>query len=413
MRAQWDFENDAQDGSGNGNHGTLQGAAGFTPDEFGQALDLRDPTAAVTISTVENFKNLQRFTLEARVKPTATTAIQRPRTIMALVDPNRDFNFHLNAHGNLGVHFAHNAKYYGCTSDQIVPFDAWTHVGAAWDGEHWTLYIDGKEAKVCSAHGAKPMFTGQFLTIGGLQTRWGRYEPFTGYVDEVRVYSGVRKSHPRLFRRVAQWRFDGNFLDSSGHGNDIPNRAHWLDGAERNVSFVPGKFGQAIDLNSGRLHAVANNRIPPLQSFTVSAWIRPTAGGSRWQTIIAKVSRDEERVQDFVVQLDGLGPWRNLVAFFRLDLGPSFLYIACESSEALVGVDEWYHVAAAWDHLRFEWRLYVNYVPVGRCGSPYKFNPEWIGENLAIGGRLNRLDRYNYFIGAIDQLEIWDGALEL
>lgn len=81
---------------------------------------------------------------------------------------------------------------------------------------------------------------------------------------------------------VAEWRFDGDALDTSG----LANHGTLIDGA-----FTPGVAGQALALNGTSTYANFGNdaSLNPPAAITLSAWYRPVAfSGSGNDSIIDK-----------------------------------------------------------------------------------------------------------------------------
>jgi hypothetical protein len=76
--------------------------------------------------------------------------------------------------------------------------------------------------------------------------------------------------HPNL---VACWSFDGNANDVSGVG---------LDAVASNVSYVPGRQGQAIQLDASSVVTVAETPVLDISQMTLMTWVRldvaPAAG---------------------------------------------------------------------------------------------------------------------------------------
>ena len=71
---------------------------------------------------------------------------------------------------------------------------------------------------------------------------------------------------------IAEWHFDGDAKDSSGHGND---------GIIYGGKFVDERFGKALSLN-GMSDYVGLNYIKIGQSITVLAWVK--SANSTWNT---------------------------------------------------------------------------------------------------------------------------------
>ncbi len=93
---------------------------------------------------------------------------------------------------------------------------------------------------------------------------------FNGQLDELRFYDHILSDADiaRLFGAErpdleAYYRFDGNSIDSSGHGRD---------GVEFGVAYGPGKAGQSLSLDGGTGYVLAP-ALNPTGSLTVAAWV--------------------------------------------------------------------------------------------------------------------------------------------
>lgn len=126
------------------------------------------------------------FTLAAWIHP--LTVERQYQTIMAKVNPNRDFNFLLN-YNRLRFHFAHYDIYYSCTIDLTDTLSAgnWYHVVAVWDAPNMLLYINGELKKTATYVNTYPLWTGTRLGIGTMD--WSYV--FYGLIDDARIFDAA------------------------------------------------------------------------------------------------------------------------------------------------------------------------------------------------------------------------------
>ena len=177
--AYWTLDNTASDASGYDNHGTPVNGAAYTSGVFSNAILLDGVNDYVRINTHQTFNGMSRFTLSALIYP---TQLNTHNTILAKVNPSRDFVLKLTGTGQINAHF-YDGGYRHCTSDVTVPLNTWSLVAAEWTGTHWKLYLNGGLVKTCDHNGYAPPWTGTRMGIGTMN--WTEF--FTGKIDEVEI----------------------------------------------------------------------------------------------------------------------------------------------------------------------------------------------------------------------------------
>ena len=191
LQAQYLFEGNANDSSGKGRNGTIQGGPLFVPGKVGQAISLDGIDDYVTIT---GYKGIladasgvqQPFTIAAWVKTTEsgdrTIASWGTNTSMLRVD------FRLAASKLRVEHGAGNVVGRTALND-----DNWHHValtmtrGATVSYPEVQLWLDGKDDTSPSTTAAAFSITaGVDMAIGYRATAAARY--FLGAIDDVRLY---------------------------------------------------------------------------------------------------------------------------------------------------------------------------------------------------------------------------------
>lgn len=184
--AYYPFDGNANDASGNGNHGTVYGA---TPSEdrngnINRAYSFDGIDDYIDIDNTAAFDNMQSFTLTGWFYLKSYGGYSR--VILSKVTPNRDFVVEIWPNGKLNAHFA-SSRYYHCASHDPMPLNQWLHFGAVWNGNEWTLYLNGSIIDFRNYSGSKPPWTGNYMSIGSLIS--GSTEFFHGNIDEIRIYN--------------------------------------------------------------------------------------------------------------------------------------------------------------------------------------------------------------------------------
>jgi len=177
------FNKNANDVSGNNNHGEVKEAI-LTSDRFGKAdcAYLFDGiNDYISIQNYQNFNNLDSFTITAWIYPMDFSHLG---CIVSKVDPNRDFDLKLY-YDRLSLEFYNNQTYYVCRMDNQLPINEWIFVAGTWNGSELKIYINGEHIKTSDFSGYSPAWTGTKLQIGKLS----EIEAFAGKIDDLCIYN--------------------------------------------------------------------------------------------------------------------------------------------------------------------------------------------------------------------------------
>ncbi len=183
------------------------------------------------------------------------------------------------------------------------------------------------------------------------------------------------------------WKLEANGNDSGPNGYNLT--------ANGSPSFVTGKFGNAVDLESTSSQnlSIADGSCPNLEisgSKTWMCWFKPESIST--QVILGKVT-GASGVQIFFTT--------TYIQFYHNGTATN----GTVSSSAPLIAGQWYHVAGIYDSSAGKLRLYLNGVLVSEVtatGTSSDGNsPFYIGRN----------DEGNYFDGIIDDVAIFNRAL--
>jgi len=204
---------------------------------------------------------------------------------------------------------------------------------------------------------------------------------------------------------LAQWRFDGDAQDSSGNNHHGDPNGNFL--------YVPGKFGQAIELD-GDGDYVDHGLALPLKAGTLTHWLKPRVlkrmiayyEGSAEENGWTGGDNDILEIHSAINETDGR--W-----YFCYQDGPGGGSTATITVGATAQAGVWTHVAATWDRAG-DLIIYADGVEVGRTdltGENFLSN---IGIYHRIGGPsdiLGDLGIPRQWDGAIDDVRVYDRAL--
>jgi PKD repeat protein len=175
----------ADDGSGNANHGVLSGATRVAQGKFSQALSFDGVNDWVTVNDSSSLDLTTGMTLEAWVYPTATL-VTWPTVVMK--EQTGLMTYALYGHSDTG-----NPSGYIATSTEVgahggskPALNTWTHLATTYDGANLKVYVNGTQVASQAVSGAISVSSGA-LRIGGNAVWGGEY--FAGRIDEVRIYN--------------------------------------------------------------------------------------------------------------------------------------------------------------------------------------------------------------------------------
>ena len=216
---------------------------------------------------------------------------------------------------------------------------------------------------------------------------------------------------------VAQWKFDGNANDASGHGYNGQPKTGWtgsnaataVDGGTL-PTLVADRFnraGMAYDFDKGAHIEVPYNAALNPQNITLSLWLRRRTTNSNNYLVSLN------RWNGFKFQLQGNN---FLFMTFRADNG----YHDVDSNPGVIPQDTWTH--AAMSYTNGTMKFYVNGAlvkSVAVTGAPLTLATPI---NLAIGNQLPKsvytltsgdfqYGGENFFIGSLDDIRFYNTAL--
>jgi len=170
--------------SGNGNHGTISGAAWTSSGRFGKALTFDGVNDWVTVNDAPSLDLTTGMTLAAWVYPTTNTGW---RTIV-IKEQSGQLIYALYSSTDSKKPSGHvfvNGKDEILRGPSQLPLNTWTHLATTYNGSVLRLYVNGVQVSSRSVSGSILTST-RPLRIGG-NSVWPEW--FKGRIDEVRVYN--------------------------------------------------------------------------------------------------------------------------------------------------------------------------------------------------------------------------------
>ena len=189
----WGFDNDANDNSGNGNNGTVQGGAAYSTDRVigSHALEFDGSNDIVVVSDASNLRISSDITLAAYVKPSQLGSHQN----IIAKSFNDGYRFRITSTNQLqlilGIPGSGGNQVVGAnTASSLISADVWQHVAvsASFSGSTGTVkfYLDGvlQNTSTVSVSGIETG-TGSLILGGGTASL---SELYYGLIDDARIY---------------------------------------------------------------------------------------------------------------------------------------------------------------------------------------------------------------------------------
>ncbi|MHC4539991.1 MAG: LamG domain-containing protein [Planctomycetota bacterium] len=432
--AQYAFENDANDTSGNGLHGTIVGDPNFVEglSGYGMALDFDGIDDLVELGKFDVFG---RITLAAWIRPD-DFEINDGRIISKAKEWGSNDHWWMLSTIASGGDYVLRFRLKTDESDTvptligtggILAAGEWSHVAASWDGSMMRIYKDGAEVasqeKGGSAVAVDPNVS---VAIGSQPSDAFASDPsrvvkfFDGLIDEVGIYhralstpeirylAGERAPlDPGTEGLVAQYSLDNDANDASGNGHNgtVEGAPTWISpGWDGTGSCM--QFGGDSDRITVESFDVTGSGI------TLSAWINPLTLMNDAR-VVSKSQGSGTADHYWAMILSGSGE-DNVEFRLKTDTGATTRRTAPEGTD--VQANEWTHVAVSWDATDPVMRLYKNGIEIDSVNKDGTAVATAADVKIGIGNQSVSAgpvpgDMTRPFDGLIDEVRIYDRAL--
>jgi len=186
----WSFDGNAEDSSGNGNDGTINGNPVYEEGIVGSALEFNGDDF-VNVAD-DNSLDLTTMTLEAWVYVDNYPTVSNNKIISkwgATGSGNAAYDLSIRQTGGIKFSAHDGATSTSLESTQTVPLQAWNHVIATLEGTTAKIYINGENVETTSTF-VTPQNSNYPLNIG--REPVSPLYHFTGFIDEVRISNIAR-----------------------------------------------------------------------------------------------------------------------------------------------------------------------------------------------------------------------------
>ena len=421
----WPFNGNANDESGNGNNGVVNGAT-LAADRMGNdnsAYNLDGVNDYITIPDSPSLR-LSNATISSWISYTSASKMMLMVKHNLLDAYNSNYAFEINEYTALkgprvlGMYDNGNCNSYNWTnyhSNTDIGDNQWHHLVGTFGNDFLKIYIDGNFiGQIATPNSVMNACAGSELLLG---RGWNGFPLwYNGKLDDLSIWNRVltESEITNLYNQVPSysdtcnavsgsltqglvgyWPFCGNANDDSGHGNN---------GTVNGATLTTDRFGNSnsaydFDGLTSYISGAGVNLPQGDTARTVSLWVK-TAGGFSVNTggqtgAVFDYGTLENNKRFSVLLVDN--DFTNYFSAAYNDFHP----------DSSIGNNVWTNIV--WVYSATNLKLYLNGVP-SSIGTISNLNTT--GQNFVIGNTIpNSIGQYEKYKGAIDDIGIWNRAL--
>jgi hypothetical protein len=374
----WPFNGNANDESGNGNDGVVNGAT-LTEDRFGNvnsAFEFDGSASYIEVMHSGSITAQNEITISCWINANIINN-GFTQTLISKGMQSNYWNYGISITSN-GI-ASYNYTNYGIGSNYLLNSNTWHHLLFSINETSNTMleFIDGVYQTTLlnvNTNQVTTNFTDVINSCCAAQLNFGKNSGgqafYGGLIDDIAIYNRALTeqeiqnlytgttpeqctSLPSNLQQglVGYWPFCGNANDESGNGND---------GTVNGATLTEDRFGNANAAYGfdgvDDFISVSNSESIDIQSeITIAAWVKTNSIESSRPTIVCK-----ERFENGIKYMLSIQPETGNVGI-AVNNDPSTNCSACDqeiwSNESLIS-ESWQHVSASWDNEIL--KVYVN-----------------------------------------------------
>lgn len=416
--AWYPFNGNANDSSGFGNNGAVNGAT-LTTDRFGKpngAYLFNGTSNYILVPPSSSIEPPNSLTVSVWFNATSNSNQWQP-----LISKHISSSFPYDSYLlGTGTPSPVNNKYYGVISDgntisknaisKNSSYSDWVFLTFTYDGSSIKSYTNGilDTTNSFSSNIGYNSSVGLYIGHNGIGSQF-----FKGVIDEITIhnialsdsevsnYYQTTKPTPNVRGLIAHYKLDGNGADSSGnfnHGSIVGSVSPTIDRF--------GSSNSAMSFNgSGYISVPHSNGNSPRTSMSVSAWVNANGPISDWLPVLCKRrSTSSDPYDSYTLSTAPASYPVNGKWFFgsaNSSGGGNKLALSKNNSSTSV----WTHITGTWDGNIM--KMYIN----GMLDTSITFTGT-IGYNTGLGLYIG-YNTSQYYKGIIDDIRIYDYALNI
>ena len=306
--AWWPFNGNANDESGNGNNGTVNGAT-LTADRNGSTNAAYNFTNSLNVINIPHSSSLNLSGAMSFSFWLNSTDVNAHQVIMNKATGGTSNSYILQlSPGNdtknkIWLNCGGLTQISQLSNPVITSNNQWYHVTVVYDLQKVSFYINGQLTNTYSPLTSSTPTNTNPLTIGRDDDA-SNSTSFKGKLDDIAIYNraltqeevtalytgNITSNVPAYVPTnglIAWYPFNGNANDESGNGNH---------GTIYSANLVSDRFSSngAYEFTNSQSKINLGNNINPTLTFTISAWIYTYGSANGWnQTIISKRGQPE------------------------------------------------------------------------------------------------------------------------
>jgi len=409
----WPFNGNANDESGNGNNGTVNGAT-LTADRFGNANN------AYSFDGVDDFINLGGYVLNSPQEYTIDMWIKLNNSDFSYLfsqATNGEIQIQLDGSGNIKSWNKLTNGGSVSIGTTVPNFSEWHHITSVFNNNTKILQfvIDGQYFSTIIPNNVNiQSFVGPALL--GRQSNLSE-NFYSGYLDDIGIWNraltqqeitamnnGVSYSDTcnnvsgsLTQGLVGYWPFCGNANDDSGNGNN---------GTVNGATLTTDRFGNenssySFDGVNNFISVPSNSSISPTNSLTLSCWVYVNNSNAWNQFVTKRFSDNISPFNSYIIaeNNNGQGSSENYTSGIKFANNSVIL-----NDNNSLPINVWYNYVLVYDGSTM--KLYRNGILVNSISASgeisYSSLPLYFGSTGVIGQCLN---------GKLDDIGIWNRAL--
>jgi hypothetical protein len=409
--AHYEFEGDANDSSGNGNHGTENGEVAYTTGVSGQAA---------SFDGVDDFVNLGNLPNDSVASYSVWFKTNQDKRNQAIIG---DYVYSSYIDGSalilmgseapserLWFYTENDSKGSGGRSDAVSNGNyhdgEWYHAIGVIDETEVRFYING--VLVATEVRSYASSNNDFYVGYADTDPSGSFTDtfFNGQIDELRIYNRTL-SQTEIAQLagsninsglVAHYEFEGNVDDSSGNGN------HGTESGD--VAYPVGAFGLSLQLDGVDDYISLGDKFDSSQTFTLSSWVKFDAGCYGNETdchSITKHNHSSPSKKSFSMgKVRSVEPTYGDKFLVRVNDG-TLNFVEAVSVQNIVQ-DTWYIITTVFDNGNL--KLYINGSLVDQSESNIVLNDSLTDVRMGTTESL-----LGFMDGSIDDMRVYNRAL--
>ena len=418
----------------NGNFATGSSAPTWVAENnciSGKCLNFNGSTDYLSLTgspTILDFAGTTPYSIESWVKPTTSN---QTSIIFSKYNAGVSGQYFLGLN-NGHIYIDREVSPWSITGKTILQANIWYHLAQVYDGTNVTLYVNGISDTNPQAFGSVVSNTSQIL-IGAEKISNNPSTFFTGYMDDVKIYSYARTSsqiladfnsrgasvakgnanilganqqntQPGYTGPIAYWNFEEgtgtSIYDTSGNNN-----SGTLGSGNSAPTRFSSRWGKALSFNTNDFATVPDSPSLRPSDITLETWVNFSSFDSNNRSLISK--------------LTGLVPAYNMYLKYIPASGNNLFYFDYKNSTSqsigsslVPSLNTWYYLTETYNSSTSTASIYINGILSASTTSgtgPLAYGTDY-SLSLGCGTYTTSCVANSFLQGSLDQVKIYNYA---